>query len=175
MNPVLLPLLTSSWLCGAALFDLKKRAVPNWLTLPVLAASLAWGFLRGEWPVSTLVLLLILVSDLPFFWGLAAAAGLVALYQLLPVPSFTGAASLESLLLLGIWTTWKLGKTGGADAKVLLALTLAFGPGICLVVLVTGGIAALIARLRHQESLPYMLPVLAGSILYFVLKPLLLT
>jgi Flp pilus assembly protein protease CpaA len=39
-------------LCG--LEDLRRRVVPNALTLPLLAAGLAWGVARGPWPEALL-------------------------------------------------------------------------------------------------------------------------
>jgi Flp pilus assembly protein protease CpaA len=168
MNQIILPLSTSCWLGVTALCDLRKRTVPNWLTLPVLGASLLWGFFRGEWAVSTFVLLLILASDLPFAWGAVGAASLVALFQLLPFAAFNADESLKSLALFWIWSLWKLGKMGGADAKVLLALTQTFGLGIFLTVLIAGGVFALFARIRRQFSLPYLVPVFFGSVCFFL-------
>jgi Flp pilus assembly protein protease CpaA len=170
MNQIILPLSASCWLGVTAFFDLHKRTVPNWLTLPILGASLLLGFFRGEWPVSTIVLLLILVSDLPFAWGVSVTASLVALFQLLPVAVFSADIGMKTLALFGIWSLWKLGKMGGADAKVLLALTLTFGLGILLAALVSGGVFALFAHLRRQSSLPYLVPVFCGSVVFFLTR-----
>ena len=168
MESILLPISTLCWLGVTALYDLHKRSAPNWLTLPVLTASLIWGVIQGEWTVSVFVLMLILVSDLTVIWGITGAAVLVVIYQLLPIPAFTMGLCMKTLGLFGIWSIWKQGKMGGADAKVLLALTQTFGLIILLVVLVTGGLLALYARLKHQSTMPYLVAVFFGSLVYFL-------
>lgn len=168
MNSVLLPTATTVWLGATALWDLRKRMVPNWLTLPVLVASILWGIFRGDWPIAAFVLLLILLSDLPIVWGVLGAASLIALYQLLPGVPFNPGMGIETLALFGIWCVWKLGKMGGADLKVLLAITLVHGPWILLAALLAGGVFALLALLRHQRTLPFLVPVFYGSSFYFL-------
>ncbi len=168
MTSVLLPICTTFWLGATALWDLRKRMVPNWLTLPVLAASILWGFFRGDWPIAAFVLLLILLSDLPTAWGALGSASLITLYQLLPGVPFNPGMGIETLALFGIWSVWKLGKMGGADLKVLLAITLVHGPGILLGALLAGGCFALLALLHRQSNLPYLVPVFYGYSCYFL-------
>jgi Flp pilus assembly protein protease CpaA len=45
----LVRIILSAYLALAAVWDLRTRRVPNWLTLPLLVAVLAWRVARWDW------------------------------------------------------------------------------------------------------------------------------
>jgi Flp pilus assembly protein protease CpaA len=65
---------------------------------------------------------------------------------------------------------WLHRLTGGADAKILLALTLLYGSGIFLAATLAGGVFGLVALLFKKRTLPYVLPIAAGAIVFMALK-----
>jgi len=79
------------WLALCAGFDLKRREVPNWMTLPVLAGMLVWRALHPE-------------GWLP--WALAGATVILTLAGLLPggdMKGLVGMALLDPRLYLAAW------------------------------------------------------------------------
>jgi Flp pilus assembly protein protease CpaA len=85
---------------------------------------------------------------------------------------FQPAASLICLVILGFWMLWEFGIMGGADVKLLIAITLATGnPGFLIPISVAGGIQGVIAILRKQKEVPFVVSIFCGSLL-FVLYPL---
>jgi prepilin peptidase CpaA len=68
------------WLAVCAVFDLRRREVPDWLTLPVLAAGLVWRVLHPDgwlaWALAGGMVALTLINVLPGgdMKGLAALA-----------------------------------------------------------------------------------------------------
>jgi Flp pilus assembly protein protease CpaA len=167
VSGILLPSLTLPWLAVAAIADLRSRQVSNWLTLPPLAASLVFVTVSGQWTLALLVVLMVASSALPLGWS----AGL-ALAYIAGVSFFVnqGTSSLDALLLFSIWFAWKAEVTGGADAKVLLTLTLLYGSGILLASLLAGGIFGLGAWTLKKRSIPYLVPVFLGSTVYFLFR-----
>lgn len=106
-----------SWLVIIAIADLQRMEVSNWLTLTMVAIGVlaACGQSRSLIPLAIAALMLIL-AEIPLPW-----------WSLLPV--------MVSLLIVFpaweamIWgwgiavSLWKSGAVGGADAKVIMALT----------------------------------------------------
>jgi Flp pilus assembly protein protease CpaA len=167
VSGILAPALTLPWLAVAAIADLRSRRVSNWLILPPLAASLVFVTISGQWTLALLVVLMVAFSNLPLGWS----AGLALAY--IAGMSFflnQGTSSLDALLLFLIWFAWKVGVTGGADAKVLFTLTLLYGGGILLAVLLAGGIFGLGAWIGKKRSIPYLSPVFLGSTVYFLFR-----
>lgn len=158
------------WLVVCAGFDLRLRQVPNWLTLIPLAGGMLLASLRGNWPAAVLVVLMIFLSDLPkrVGAGIATAAliavGLVS-YKLLGLPLD---AVLTQIILFVAWQLWLNHLTGGADAKILMTLTLLYGSGVFLAATLAGGVFGLGALLLKKKMLPYVLPIAAGTTVFLI-------
>jgi prepilin peptidase CpaA len=79
------------WLALCTVFDLKRREVPDWLTLPVLAGMLVWRALHpGDW----------------LHWALAAATVILTLLGVLPggdMKGLAGMALYDPRLYLAAW------------------------------------------------------------------------
>ena len=154
-------LLALPWLALCTWYDLRTRTVPPFLTIPPLLAAMAWhGYLKS-WPVAVLAMTLLVLDDLPWRWRgiLAGMQGLL----LAVVWSTSGMISaLLGLTLIAIWVLWKLGAIGGADAQVVMGLTLFFGLVILFPVALTTGLQAAVQKLRGKDTLPAMLGILVG-------------
>jgi Flp pilus assembly protein protease CpaA len=160
-------LLVLPWLLVCAISDLRTRTVPTWLTVVPLLGATAWIAWQGDWPLALLVLTLVALDDL--HWRargfLAGVQGLLLLFTW----QLDGLAGLMTgLALLAIWLCWKLGAFGGADAQVLMSLTLLFQPGVLLPVALAGGLQGLVQWLRKKSTLPAMLAILTGTFFYLV-------
>lgn len=102
----------------AAVWDVRERRIPNFLTLPALAVAAAAFVLDG--------------------------------------------ARLEAMLVLPVlFVSWSAGWIGGGDAKLLMALALAFGPGPAALATAVAGLAALAAR-RPMPGAVFALPAALG-------------
>jgi Flp pilus assembly protein protease CpaA len=158
------------WLIVCAGYDLRTRTVPNWLTLIPLFGALLFVCLRGFWPAAGLVIGMILLSDLSkrLASGLALlallAAGLLS-YSLFHQPLD---ALLTLVLVFFTWLLWLYGLTGGADAKILMTLTLLYGGGVFIAATLAGGAFGLGALLLKKRMLPYVLPMATGTSLFLV-------
>ena len=154
-------LLALPWLALCTWHDLRTRTVPPLLTIPPLLAAMAWHGYSESWPVAVLVMTLLFLDDLPWRWR-GILAGMQGL--LLAAAWVTGGvmSALLGLTLIGIWTLWKFGAIGGADAQVLMSLTLFFGLGILIPVALATGLQAAIQKLRGRDTLPAMLGILVG-------------
>lgn len=160
-------LLVLLWLLACAISDLRTRTVPTWLTVVPLLGATVWIAWQGDWPLALLVLTLVALDDLPWRTRgfLAGMQGLLLLFAW----QIGGLAGLGTgLALLAIWLGWKLGAFGGADAQVLMSLTLLFQLGVLLPVALAGGLQGLAQWLRKKPTLPAMLAILAGTIFYLV-------
>lgn len=167
--------LIAIFLLACAWLDVKTRKVPNVLTLTVLAYGMISASIRGNWPAALLVVAYILLSDMP-----KMTASLTSTLSLLLL-GIAGVASWHSLdlgmdailvqvVMFIVWQMWAKGLTGGADAKILLALTLLYGSGIFLAATLAGGVFGLVALLFKKRTLPYVLPIAAGAIVFMALK-----
>jgi Flp pilus assembly protein protease CpaA len=164
-------LIVCAWLAVCAAYDLKSRAVPAWLTIPPLLGAVVWSVWQGSWAISLLILTLVCLDDLP--WRLRGfLAGLQGLLLLFAWQQ----AGLEGvslgLTLLGIWLSWKLGAFGGADAQVLMALSLFFGPAIIVPVALMNAIQGLAGMMMKRKTIPAMLSILAGACIFFAVQAL---
>lgn len=106
-----------SWLVVIAIADLQRMEVSNWLTLTMVVVGVlaATGYSRSPVPLAIAALMLML-AEIPLPW-----------WSLLPV-------MVSLLIVFPTWETmiwgwgiavslWKSGAVGGADAKVIMALT----------------------------------------------------
>jgi Flp pilus assembly protein protease CpaA len=150
------------------IYYLRDREVPMHLTLGCLIGAGVYALLSGLWSPVLLTIALTHVADfnprgkrLVFALTLSAFAGL-----------FQPAASLICLVILSIWLLWEFGIIGGADVKLLIAITLVTGNPVFLIpISVAGGIQGVIASLRKQKEVPFVTSIFCGSLL-FVLYPL---
>ncbi len=162
-NSVLLVLL---FVC--MIYDLKDREVPMPLTLGCLIGAGVFGLFHGLWSPVLLTIALTHVADfnprekrLAFAFTLSAFAGI-----------FQPATAIICVVILGVWMLWEFGIMGGADVKLLIAITLITGnPAILIPVSVVGGIQGVIASLRKQREIPFVVSIFCGA-LFFLLYPL---
>lgn len=154
-------LLALPWLALCTWHDLRTRTVPPLLTIPPLVAAMAWSGHTESWPVAVLALTLLVLDDLPWRWRgiLAGVQGL-----LLAMAWITSGvmSALLGLTLIAIWAIWKFGAIGGADAQVVMTLTLFFGLVILVPVALATGLQAAVQKLRGRDTLPAMLGILVG-------------
>lgn len=137
--------------------------MPGWLTVfPLLGVSLACVF-EGMWSAAALVAGLILASDLPRSFRIPAVGVLV-----LVLVAMSSTADMAILVaLLGIWLLWELSLTGGADAKIIMAVVLILGDGSVVIPIVIAGAAlALVAAIRRKRAIPYTLAIALGTFYY---------
>ncbi|HNT54320.1 MAG TPA: prepilin peptidase [Anaerolineaceae bacterium] len=169
-------LLLAVFLAGCAWLDVKTRQVPNRLTVGALGLALGAAALAGNWPSVALVGGLILISGLAKTTGTGLALGGLAAAAAVSWarPELGWEAAASQLLITTAWLLWRHGLTGGADAKLLITLTLLYGSGVFLAAVLTGGLFGLAARLRQKHTLPYILPVAVGTIGYLALRRILL-
>ena len=167
---ILQALVVILWLIVCAASDLKSRTVPNLLTLIPLTAALVLTAVNGYWPVVVFLVFLVAISDLPrhFAQPISVLAlivtGIFATKIGMPLDMI-----LVSIILFIVYQLWLYGMTGGADAKILMALVLVYGSPAFLAATLAGGVFGVVALLLKKRTLPYVLPILAGMVAYFVL------
>lgn len=150
------------------IYDLKDREVPMPLTLGGLVGAGVLGLFHGLWSPVLLTIALTHVADfnprekrLAFALTLSAFAGI-----------FQPDAALLCAVILSIWMLWEFGIMGGADVKLLVAITIMTGNSTILIpIAVAGGIQGVIASLRKQREIPFVVSIFCGT-LFFVLFPL---
>jgi prepilin signal peptidase PulO-like enzyme (type II secretory pathway) len=151
-----------AWLGACVVCDLKSRQVPVLLTLPMLAIASAWQIAQGGWVLALLVIVLILISDLP--WKLAR----ISLSLLVAAIAIKIAGTPDHFIaILAIWLAWllwELGAMGGADAKIIITLVLLFGDGRLLIpIAVIGGVQGLAGMFAGRKAIPYTVAIALGS------------
>lgn len=155
------------WLAVCAVYDLRSRTVPAWLTIPPLLVAIIWITWRGSWVLAMLTVSLVFLDDIPwrmrgFLGGFQGLLLMAAWFQ-------TGYSGLIlGISLIGIWLFWKLGAYGGADAQALMILALLFQPAVLLPVAIAGGVQGLIQWLRGKRTIPAMLAILIGTSLHLL-------
>ena len=164
-------LLICVWLLVCAAYDLKSRTVPAWVTIPPLLGAVVWSAWQSSWAISLLILTLVCLDDLP--WRLRGfLVGLQGLLLLFVWQQAGWEGAALGLVLLGLWLSWKLGAFGGADAQVLMALILFFGPEILVPVALMNVIQGLVGMVMKRKTIPAMLSILAGACVFFAVQAL---
>jgi hypothetical protein len=115
-----------AWLVPLALYDLRRREVPNITFVAVPCGLAALGAaVDGVWTLGALVFLIVAASErnrLPKLWGtialVAALSGSAGLLMFTPFEQSPGV-----IAIIGFWLAYELGWWAGADA--LAAMTLA--------------------------------------------------
>ncbi len=160
---IILWALLLTWLAVCVVFDLRSRHVPALLTLIPLILAASWQLFRGGWPLVLLVVLLILVSDIPQSkWRipLACAGTILAL-------SIAGSTTLvyAMLVVFAVWALWEIGATGGADAKIIIALVLFYTDGLLFIpIVLVGGVQGLVGLIARRKTIPYTVAITLGTI-----------
>ena len=151
-----------AWLGACAVCDLRYRQVPGWLTIPPLILAAVTQLVQGNWQPVLLLVGLILISDLPASrWRIP----LTALVVVLALSVFGSSERVSApLAIFAIWALWELGETGGADAKIIIALVLIFGNGLVFLSIVfVGGIQGLLGLATRQKTIPYTVSITLGT------------
>jgi len=159
---VIVGALLIAWLAVCVIFDLRSRQVPALLTvLPLLLAAI-WQLIQGGWQLVALVALLVLISDLPQAkWRIpiACAATILSL-------SIAGSPGIvyAMLIVFAVWALWEIGVTGGADAKIIIALVLFFADGLLFIpIVLVGGVQGLVGLIARRKTIPYTVAIAVGT------------
>ena len=158
--------LVLAWLGACAVYDLRSRQVPGWLTIPPLILAAVGQLFQENWQLVLLLVVLVLISDLPATRWRIPLAGLAAVLTL----SISGASELFSaeLAIFTVWALWELGASGGADTKIIITLVLLFGNGLVfLPIIFVGGIQGLFGLATRQKTIPYTVSITLGAAAWF--------
>ncbi|MBI9045390.1 MAG: hypothetical protein JEZ06_12945 [Anaerolineaceae bacterium] len=162
---MIITLLFLSLLFISMVFDLKSWQVPNVLTLTTLIGAGCFAVYRGDWAVVILTIALIFLSDLQSRKVQVALSFILAGAAAALQP----ATGLLCVTVTGIWLMWLFEKMGGADVKLILAsLLFTAQPAILLPIFFLGGMQGLIALLRKQKEIPFVVSIFAGSLWYLL-------
>ena len=155
--------LLSVWLATCAVWDVRTRTVPGWLTvIPLLGGALARA-VQGMSCAAALAAGLVFVSDLPRQVRTPAAG---ALFLVLVAMSSTAEPQMLAVLM-GIWLLWELSLTGGADAKIMMAVVLILGDGsVVLSIAIAGAVLAVVAAIRKKGTVPFVVAIALGTLFY---------
>ena len=152
-----------AWLVVCVIFDLRSRQVPAFLTLLPLILAALWQLFQGGWPLVALVVLLVLISDLPGAkWRIpvACAATVMGL-------SIAGSPGVvyAMMVVFAVWALWEIGATGGADAKIIIALVLFFANGLLFIpIVLVGGVQGLVGLIARRNTIPYTVAITLGTV-----------
>ena len=159
---VILGAVLLAWLGTCVSFDLRTRQVPTLLTVIPLILAAAWRLFQGGWQLVLLTVALTLFSDLPQAkWRipLACCAAIVGL-------SIAGSPDMvyAMLVIFAVWALWEIGATGGADAKIIIALVLLFANGLLFIpIVLVGGVQGLAALIVRRKTIPYTVAITLGT------------
>lgn len=152
-----------AWLAICVIFDLRSRQVPASLTVMPLILAAICQFFQGGWQLVALVVLLILISDLPQAkWRIPVACAATVLGL-----SIAGSPDIvyAMLVVFAVWALWEIGATGGADAKIIIALVLFFADGLLFIpIVLVGGVQGLIGLIARQKTIPYTVAIALGTV-----------
>jgi Flp pilus assembly protein protease CpaA len=160
---IILWALLLAWLAVCVIFDLRSRQVPAFLTLIPLILAASWQIFQGGWQLVFLVVLLILISDIPQAkWRIpiACAGTILGL-------SIAGSSEIvyAMLVVFAVWALWEIGATGGADAKIIIALVLFFTDGLVFIpIVLVGGVQGLVGLIARRKTIPYTVAITLGTV-----------
>ena len=159
---VILGAVLLAWLGTCVFFDLRTRQVPTLMTVMPLLLAAAWRLFQGGWQLVLLTVALTLFSDLPQakwripFGCCAAIVGLSIAESPYEVYAM--------LVIFAVWALWEIGATGGADAKIIIALVLLFSNGLLFIpIVLVGGIQGLAALIARRKTIPYTVAITLGT------------
>jgi hypothetical protein len=151
-----------AWLGACVVFDLGSRQVPTLLTVIPMILAAAWRLFQGGWQLVLLTIALTLLSDLPQAkWRipLSCCAAIVGL-------SIAGSPDeiYVMLVIFAVWALWEIGATGGADAKIIIALVLLFADGLLFIpIVLVGGVQGLAGLIARRKTIPYTVAITLGT------------
>ncbi len=151
-----------AWLGTCVYFDLRSRQVPMLLTVIPLLLAAVWRLFQGDWQLVLLTVVLTLLSDLSWAkWRipLGCCAAIVGL-------SIAGSPDevYAMLVIFAVWALWEIGATGGADAKIIIALVLLFSNGLLFIpIVLVGGVQGLGALIARRKTIPYTVAITLGT------------
>ncbi len=151
-----------AWLGTCVFFDLRSRQVPTLLTVIPLILAAVWRLFQGGWQLVLLTIALTLLSDLPQAkWRipLGCCAAIVGL-------SIAGSPDevYAILVIFAVWALWEIGVTGGADAKIIIALVLLFSNGLLFIsIVLVGGVQGLAGLIAKRKTIPYTVAITLGT------------
>ena len=152
-----------AWLAICVVFDLRSRQVPAFLTVLLLILAAIWQLSQGGWHLVALVVLLVLVSDLPQVkWRIPVACAATVLSL-----SIAGSPGIvyAMLVVFAVWALWEIGTTGGADAKIIIALVLFFANGLLFIpIVLVGGVQGLVGLIAGRKTIPYTVAIALGTV-----------
>jgi Flp pilus assembly protein protease CpaA len=151
-----------AWLGTCVLFDLRSRQVPTQLTVIPLILAAAWRLFQGGWQLVLLTIALTLLSDLPYAKWRIPAGSFAAIVGL----SIAGSPDVvyAMLVIFAVWALWEIGATGGADAKIIIALILLYSNGLLFIpIVMVGGVQGLGALIAKRKTIPYTVAITLGT------------
>lgn len=158
MNWLMLP--AAIWLIIAAWQDIREREVSNWLTVPPVLLAAGWWACLGEWAVPGFLGAILLFSELPPVVGVPLGLTIAGVLSLHSQP-----ITLILMVWTCAWISWNLNLFGGADAKVIMALS-GFWPDVRLVgLLVVAHLLWNMYHLLHRYRSKAWQVALAGAML----------
>ena len=145
------------------IYDLRFREVPVILTFMPLLFAAIYALINYHWILVVLVILLIFISDLKI-----RARRLAYAIAILTILSVCNPHSiLELLSIFTIWSLWDAGVMGGADAKLMMTILLILGnPLVILPIAIIGGMQGLVALIRKEKSIPYLVAIFFGTFIF---------
>lgn len=152
-----------AWLAGCVIFDLRSRQVPAFLTVLPLILAAIWQLIQGGWQLVALVALLVLISDLPQAkWRIPVACAATVLG--LSIAESPGVV-YTMLVVFAVWALWEIGASGGADAKIIIALVLFFSNGLLFIpIVLVGGVQGLVGLIARRKTVPYTVAITLGTV-----------
>lgn len=116
-----------------------------------------------------LVVLLILISDIPQAkWRIpAACAGTILGLSIAGSSAIVNVHEVNTAILVvfAALALWEIGATGGADAKIIIALVLFFTDGLLFIpIVLVGGVQGLVGLIARRKTIPYTVAITLGTV-----------
>ena len=148
------------WVAVCAVFDIRTRTVPLWLSLPALTVAAMLRLVGDSWPEAVLVAALVVTSDLPRRLRVLVAVCATAV-------AFAMEPSGIILSLLVVWLLWELSLIGGADAKIAMTVVLLAGSWEVLIPMaLAGGLVGMVGIMAKRKTVPYVVAIALGTAAY---------